>query len=116
VKGSSAAHTALCRSILGELGALPGVIIGLNPSGRAKYVNERTGREFVVPYGWLAPGGPDLIAAVAPFGRMVALEVKSGNASPTKEQRACLDALRAVGVRCAVVHSVAEARAALAVS
>jgi hypothetical protein len=113
VKGSSAAHTPLCRAILAELGALSGVIIGLNASGRAKYVSERTGREFVVPYGCLAPGGPDLIAVVAPLGRTVALEVKSGRATETKEQLTCLDALRAVGVRCVVVRSVAEARAAL---
>jgi hypothetical protein len=114
MKGSSAAHTALCRAILAELGALPGVIIGLNASGRAKYVSEQTGRTFVVPYGWPgAEGGPDLLAVVAPLGRMVALEAKTGGASTTKEQRAVHDALRAVGVAVHVVRSVEEARAAM---
>ena len=114
MKGSSAAHTALCRAILGELGALPGVVIGLNPSGRAKYASERTGRAFVVPYGWpTAEGGPDLLAVVAPHGRLVGLEVKTGDATTTKEQQACHEALRAVGVAVRVVRSVDEARTAL---
>ncbi len=113
MKGSSAAHTALVRAILADLGALPGVVIGANASGRAAYVSEKTGRRFHVPYGWLAPGGPDLLAVVAPLGRLVAFEVKTGDATATKGQRACHAALRAVGVVVAVVRSVDEARAAL---
>jgi hypothetical protein len=114
MKGSSAAHTALCRAILVELGSLPGVIIGMNPSGRAKYIAEKTGRTSVVPYGWpSAEGGPDLLAVVAPHGRLVGLEVKTGGATTTKEQRAVHTALRTVGVVVKVVRSVDEARVAL---
>jgi hypothetical protein len=113
MKGSSAAHSALMNAILAELGALPGVVIGANASGLARYMSD-AGHDFAVPYGWPHRGGPDLLAAVAPIGRMVALEVKTGGARPTPEQRACHVALRAVGVAVFVVHSVAEARAALA--
>lgn len=111
--GSARAHTALVRAILAELGALPGVVIGANASGRARYMNERTGEVAVVPYGWLSPGGPDLLAVVAPQGRLCAIECKTGSATTTKAQRVCHEALRAVGVAVHVVRSVEEARAAL---
>ncbi len=113
MNGSSAAHSALVHDILAELGALPGVVIGANASGLAKYASERTGKDFCVPYGWPMKGGPDLLAVVAPQGRLVALECKTGGATATKEQRACHAALRAVGVAVHVVRSVDEARAAI---
>ena len=106
---TSADHTRLVRAILAELGSLRGVVIGANASGRASYVSE-AGRRFFVPYGWLAPGGPDVLAVVAPLGRLVAFECKTGNARPTPEQRACHAALRAVGVHVHVVHTVEEVR------
>jgi hypothetical protein len=113
MKGSSAAHTALVHDILAELGALPGVVIGANASGLARYASE-SGGAFAVPYGWPSRGGPDVLAVVAPNGRMVALEAKTGGAAATKEQRAVHSALRAVGVHVSVVRSVDEARAAIA--
>lgn len=100
------------RTILAELGALPGIVIGANASGRALYTSEQ-GKRFHVPYGWLAPGGPDVLAVVAPRGRLVALECKTGGAETTAEQRAVHEALRAVGVTVAVVRCVEEARQAL---
>ncbi len=111
---SSADHTRLVRAILAECGAMPGVLLGANASGRAAYMSEKTGQRFRVPYGWPAKGGPDLLAAVAPLGRLLAFEVKTGNARPTREQRDCHAALRAVGVEVHVVRSVDAARAALA--
>jgi hypothetical protein len=114
MKGSSEAHTALVNAILAAIGALPGVVAGSNASGLARYMSERTGKHFAVPYGWPMKGGPDILAAVAPLGRLVGLEVKSGGATPTKEQVACHAALRAVGVVVAVVRSVEDARRALA--
>jgi hypothetical protein len=110
---SSADHSRLVHAILADLGALPGVVIGANASGRARYSSADGARSFVVPYGWLAPGGPDILAVVAPFGRLVALEAKTGNAKPTKEQRAVHQALRAVGVSVHIVRSVEDARAAI---
>jgi hypothetical protein len=114
MRGSSAAHTALVRAILAECGSLPGVVLGANASGRAAYMSE-SGRRFRVPYGWPDPrgGGPDLLAAVAPHGRLIALECKTGRATTTKAQRACHDALRAVGVAVYIVRNTGEARAAL---
>ena len=110
--GSSAAHSALVRAILAELGTLPGVVIGANASGRALYIRT-AGKRFHVPYGWLAPGGPDVLAVVAPLGRMVAFECKTGDAELTKEQRQVHDALRAVGVETVIVRAVEEAVAAI---
>jgi hypothetical protein len=111
---TSADHTRLVHAILAECGALPGVLLGANASGRAAYMSEKTGQRFRVPYGWPAKGGPDILAAIAPLGRLVAFEVKTGKARPTREQRDCHAALRAVGVEVHVVHSVNEARAAFA--
>ena len=55
-------------------------------------------------------GRSRFLAVVAPEGRLVALECKTGGATTTKEQRACHAALRAVGVAVHVVRSVDEAR------
>jgi hypothetical protein len=112
-RGSTAEHTKLVHDILAALGALPGVVIGANVSGHARYVSARTGETFHVPYGWPMLGGPDILAAVAPRGRLVGLEAKTGNATTTPAQRACHAALRAVGVEIHVVRSVEDARAAI---
>ena len=113
MKGSSAAHSALVRAVLAELGTVAGVVIGVNASGRAAYIDERSGRSFRVPYGWPCPGGPDVLAAVAPLGRLVAFECKTGRARPSARQRAVHEALRAVGVVVRVVRSAEDARAAI---
>ncbi len=113
MKGSSAAHTKLLHDILADVGAMPGVVIGANASGLARYAAARSGKAFFVPYGWPTKGGPDLLAAIAPFGRLVALEAKTGEADLTADQRACHAALRAVGVVIETVRSVAEARAVI---
>jgi hypothetical protein len=114
MKGSNATHTRLVRAILAECGSMPGIVLGANASGRAAYMSD-AGRRFRVPYGWpdARGGGPDLLAAVAPLGRLVALECKTGRAGLTKRQRECHAALRAVGVDVRVVRTVEEARAAL---
>jgi len=109
----NAAHTQLVHDVLAACGSMPGVVIGPNASGLARYVSETTGKRFAVPYGWPTRGGPDLLAAVAPLGRLVALECKTGNARPTADQRRCHEALRAVGVAVHVVRSVEDAQAAL---
>jgi hypothetical protein len=111
--GSSAAHSALLNAIIAEFGSLPGVIIGANASGRALYTSD-AGKRFRVPYGWPCAGGPDILAVVAPNARLVALECKTGDATPTKQQLAVHAALRAVGASVHVVRSVEEARVVLA--
>lgn len=101
----SAAHHALKREILRDLGSEPDVRLFENPRGydeRAK-----------ATYG-LAVGAGDLIGLMKPSGRFLALEVKTGTARPTKEQQNFLDMVNAFGGVGRVVRSVAEARAALA--
>ena len=109
---NTVAHTKLCNEILDACGALPGVVIGVNPCGKARHMT-RDGKTFVVPYGWPMPGAPDILAVVAPLGRLVGLEVKTGAGVASPEQRQVHDALRAVGAQVLVVRSVDEARAAL---
>lgn len=112
-KGSSATHSRLVRDVLEAIGSLPGVIAAPNPCGVAHYVS-RSGRAFRVTYGFPGgSGGPDVLAVVAPQGRLIGLEAKTGNARTTADQRRCHAALRAVGVEVRVVRSVDEARAAI---
>jgi hypothetical protein len=103
-----AAHTRLVNAILGELGAMPGVVIGVNPCGLARYMSTQ-GKHFAVPYGWPSPGGPDILAVVAPHGRMVAIECKTGGGIARSIQKDVHAALCAVGVTVCVVGSVEEA-------
>lgn len=101
----SAAHHQLKRAILLDLGSEPDVRLFENPRGfdeRAK-----------ATYG-LAPHASDLIGLVKPVGRLLALEVKTGNARATPGQLAFLAMINAFGGLGRVVRSVAEARAALA--
>ena len=113
----SAAHTALVRQILAAVGSLPGVIVGDNPCGVARYPRpDYPTKFFAVPYGWpYQKGSPDVLIAV--FGVMLAVEVKTGAGKLTADQRVCRDALRAAGVRVIearrvedVVHVVEEMR------
>lgn len=100
----SAAHHQLKRLILLAIGSEPDVRLFENPRG----FDERAR----ATYG-LAPGASDLIGPVKPRGRLLALEVKTGNARATREQQAFLDMVNAFGGLGRVVRSVAEARAAL---
>lgn len=102
---NSAAHHALKRLILLDLGSEPDVRLFDNPRGfdaRAK-----------ATYG-LAPGGGDLIGLVGPRGVFLSLEVKTGSARPTEQQNNWRDMVNAFGGVGRVVRSVDEARAALA--
>jgi hypothetical protein len=111
MRGSSAAHTKLVKEILVALGCLPGVIAAANPCGVARYTGE-SGRSSFVAYGWPThEGSPDIL--VVKNGVLTGLEAKTGNATTTKEPRACHEALRAVGGAVHVVRSVDGARAAL---
>lgn len=112
---SAAEHRTLIRLILLEIGAMPGVIIGGNPTGHAVYVDPSSGNQRHVPYGWpSADGGPDILAVVAPFGRMLAIECKTGTGRATREQLAVHAALRACGVHVIVARCVNDAKEALA--
>jgi hypothetical protein len=62
----------------------------------------------MVRYG-VGKGGSDLLCVVKPSGRLVALEVKTGNATPDKAQRLFLALINKMGGHAVVVHSVQEA-------
>ncbi len=67
----------------------------------------------------LTKGASDMLGILAPHGRLVALEMKTGKAVPTDEQRMFLELVRKRGGFACIVHAdsedeaVANARAAL---
>ncbi len=67
----------------------------------------------------LTKGASDMLGILAPHGRLVALEMKTGSARPTDEQRMFLELVRKRGGFACVVHAdskeeaVTNARAAL---
>jgi hypothetical protein len=105
--GSSSAHNKLKHEILGELGARSDVRVFDNEVGRA--FDPQTGA--YIQFG-LCRGSSDIIGIVSPSGRFLALEVKTGNAGASREQRnflAMVNRMNGVG---RIVRSVAEAQAA----
>lgn len=107
-------HTALCHAIMAELGSLEGLLVCLNPCGQAHYLSGK-GDDYFVPYGFPSEsGGPDLLVVLAPYGTLVGLEVKTGKATTSPEQKMTHAALERFGVRCFVVRSVNEAKIAVA--
>lgn len=101
------AHSALVREIRLELGNLPDFRVWPNNNGVATYEGGAK-----VKYG-LVKGASDLIGCLAPSGRFVAFEVKTGDATTTAEQELFLALIRKMGGCGSVVHSLDEARAAL---
>jgi hypothetical protein len=91
------------------LGTEPGVVLWRNNCGTAEHWTPKGVQR--VRYG-LAPGSADLVGLVG--GRFVALEVKAPKGRVTEEQREWLALVRRFGGFAAVVHSVDEARAAVA--
>lgn len=88
------------------IGQLPDVVIWRNESG----VAEHRGR--YVRYG-LQKGSSDLIGTLAPYGRFLALEVKTPNGRISKEQKLFLDLVRRQGGFACVVRSAEEALSAI---
>ena len=62
----------------------------------------------------LGPGSADIVALLAPSGRLLALECKHPGQRPTPEQRAWLSCVRRYGAVAEVIHSVEEALAVVA--
>lgn len=96
----ASSEAALQATIRRELGSLPDVRVWRNNVGSLK---DATGRP--VRFG-LAEGSSDLVAIVAPHGRMVAIECKhpgwtaakrGGRADHEAKQRKFLDIVRAFG-------------------
>lgn len=100
--GSSREHKNLKNLIRLALGKRKDVVCFNNESGVADYGS------FMVRYG-VGKGGSDLLCMVKPSGRWVALEVKTGNAVPDKQQKLFMQLVNDNGGYSSVVHSVQEA-------
>ncbi|WP_394847345.1 hypothetical protein LZC95_07745 [Pendulispora brunnea] len=94
-----------------------------NAVGRARYVDERTGRAYWVPYG-LLPGSPDLVGIrrvwipgcshhrPIKLGVLFCLETKQVGGRLTAEQRHCHEVWRDFGAFVSTVRGPDEGRAA----
>lgn len=106
----TAAHTALLRRILLDLGGEPGLLLWEHKTGR-----------YRAPYSerWIdvgLPGSPDIIGFIAGSAgpaRFIGLEVKTGDATLSPQQRAFHAAAIQRGALIFTVHSVEEARLAI---
>ena len=100
------AHSHLVRELRLNLGNLPDLVLWPNSSGVATFGKAK------VRYG-LAKGSADLVGILAPSGRFVAIEVKTGQAVTTAEQVLFLALVRRNGGFAAVVRSLEEGFAAI---
>lgn len=99
-------HTALLHATRLELGREPDFTIWLNT--KVEIVGDRPRAKP-----GLGKGTADLLGILAPLGRIIALEGKTGGGVLSPEQRLFFDLVRKRGGFAAVFHSVDEARAAL---
>lgn len=104
------------RRIELAIGALPGVLIHVNPVGRASYFAP-DGKPYTVAYGLDGEGSPDLVGSleIADSGPAVffAIEVKRPGEEPRPNQLAVHARWRRLGRLVYVAHSVEEALAAI---
>lgn len=100
-------HNELVDSILSRFGREPDVTLWRN----AKSAVVR-GVPRALP--GLGVGSSDLIGVLAPSGRMLAIEVKTGGAVESPRQHAFAELVRRRGGFATVVHSVEEFGDALA--
>ena len=103
---TTADHTELVAEIRKALGREPDFTLWLNSKPSV-----RNGKVIAKP--GLVKGAADLVGILAPLGRFVALEAKTGNARLMPHQRLFLDLVRKRGGFAAEVRSVDDARDAL---
>jgi hypothetical protein len=106
VANHNEAHSHLVRELRLNLGNLPGVVLWPNQTGVATFGKAK------VKYG-LAKGSADLVGILAPSGRWIAIEVKTGDAVTTPEQVLFLALVRRQGGFACVVRSLEEGFAAI---
>lgn len=94
------------------LGAEPDLILLRNAVGDAVYHND-DGKMRRLKYGLLV-GSPDLVGILAPRGRWFCLEVKAEGGALSPDQIRVHAIWKAMGALIYVVHSVVEAKMALA--
>ena len=103
---NSSGHSALVSAIRLELGREPDLTLWpVQPGG----IHDGSGR----PMRCGPVGMSDLIGILAPAGRWIGLEVKTGKGKLRPDQVLFHDLLRSRGGFCCVVRSVEDARAAL---
>jgi len=111
------------RDVRVALGAKPGLVMMRNNVGHAQHVTS-SGNVCRITYG-LGEGSADLVGCLAgcacphcgqtvPWGRFIAIEVKSPRGKQSEEQAQWQRMLEANGGFYAVVRSVQEAEAAYA--
>lgn len=117
----SNAHKNLKRAVALAIGQLPYARAFLRETGQGRVGGRRTpartlaGGEVVDAYVGEQPmkfgvvGGADVEAFVAPFGRHVELEIKTGTGAQSEDQRMFAAAVQPFGVSYVVVRSVDEA-------
>lgn len=99
-------ETTLLSAVMSALAVEPGVLAMRNNSG-AFFARGR-----MIRYG-LGVGSADIICAVGPYGRLVALECKTDDGKQSDEQIAWQRVVEALGGVYALVRSVDEARATI---
>lgn len=94
-KGSTQAHSALCRTIV-------------------EYLQVRRAWVFRVLGGvGQRPGVPDILACLPPSGRLVAIDAKTGRARLSARQEGQKEALEAAGAIFVVARSLDDVEEAL---
>lgn len=111
-------HTKLVDAIRLALGREPGLVLWPNAVKHVEYFT-KTGTTQHMRTG-LAPGSSDLVGLLEveiggrKLGRFLGLEAKTGNAVAKPHQDLWLELVRSRGGFATVVHSVDEARSAIA--
>lgn len=98
-------HTALVEASLLAVGQLPGVVAWKNTTG----VGRSLASDRKIRFG--LNGSSDLLAVVAPHGRFLGMEMKTGGAVQSKQQKAFQRAIEDLGGVYVVVRQVADALA-----
>lgn len=80
--GSSVQHSQLVNDVLLRIGSRTDVRLWKNHTGQARSADGRRRLTFGIK------GGSDLIGLIAPSGRLLAIECKTGKAKQSKEQKA----------------------------
>lgn len=97
-----AEHQKLVNDILREYGALPGVRIWKNSTGTAR---SHDGQR-VISFG--LKGSADIMGIIAPAGRFLAIEVKTGSAKQNKNQLAFARMIEKMGGIYVVARSLSD--------
>lgn len=109
-------HRNLKNHIRAALGGMQGVVCWNNESGQGFVGGIGTKclscggprRRTAIKYG-VGDGGSDLLALVAPHGKLLAIEVKTGNATLQPNQRRFRALVESMGGRYVTARSVDDA-------